>query len=379
MSIDTSDIPAPGYFIREELEARRWTQRDLAYVLGVKEQRLNKLLSGKYSVGAEMAAKLGAAFDVAPEFFLNLQNAYDLSRAPEPDPSVARKAALQSRLPVREMIRRGWLIADAAPDLLEAQMVKFFELSSVGDLLNLREPAHAAKRTRYDDRTTDAQIAWLHRVRQLARDLHAPKYSAAALRAAMPRLKSLMVAPEEARNVPRILMECGVRFVLVEGLPSEKIDGVCTWLDDSAPVVGMSTRRDRIDNFWFVLRHELEHVLSGHGRDVVRVDAELDEDAADARDSLSDEERLADAAAAAFCIPPKDVEVFIARKAPYISERDVLGLAARLGVHPGIVAGQVRKRLNRWNIFTRHLVKIRHAVSQAAVVDGWGTIAPACI
>ncbi|MFX8692489.1 hypothetical protein ABTM44_18400, partial [Acinetobacter baumannii] len=72
-------------------------------------------------------------------------------------------------------------------------------------------------------------------------------------------------APEETRNVPRLLQEAGVRFVIVEGLPGSKIDGVCFWLDDKSPVIGMSLRFDRIDNFWFVLRHECAHVLHGHG------------------------------------------------------------------------------------------------------------------
>lgn len=72
--------PPPGYFIREELEARVWTQRDLAYILDVPEQAVNLILSGKRGISPEMAKALGKAFDVSPEFFLNLQNAYDLAQ-----------------------------------------------------------------------------------------------------------------------------------------------------------------------------------------------------------------------------------------------------------------------------------------------------------
>jgi HTH-type transcriptional regulator/antitoxin HigA len=76
----------------------------------------------------------------------------------------------------------------------------------------------------------------------------------------------LLYAPEESRHVPRLLLECGVRFILVEKLPQADIDGVCFWLDAKSPVIGMSTRRDKIDNFWFVLRHEIQHVLERHGQ-----------------------------------------------------------------------------------------------------------------
>jgi HTH-type transcriptional regulator/antitoxin HigA len=368
-----TDIPPPGDFIREELEARGWSQRDLAYVLGVGEKQINKIIVGKHGVSADMAKALAAAFDVSPELFVNLQAAYELARAASPSPEVARKARLQSTFPIREMIKRGWLVADSTTELLEAQVVRFFESDSVDDIL---AAAHAAKRTRYDESATPAQIAWLHRVREIAREIETPRYSEKALRDALGRLKPLMSAPEEARHVPRILMECGVRFILVEGLPSEKIDGVCTWLGDSSPVIGLSMRRDRIDNFWFVLRHEIEHVLLRHGRSIIRVDSGLDPEQGEGPSEIPEDERVANEAAADYCIPRKELDAFIARKYPYISERDVLGFAARMQVHPGIVAGQVRNRLKRWNIFTKHLVKVRPIVATAAVVDGWGTISP---
>ena len=53
-------------------------------------------------------------------------------------------------------------------------------------------------------------------------------------------LELVLIDPEETRHVPRILSECGVRLVIVEGLPNGKIDGVCTWLDKNSPVIGLS-------------------------------------------------------------------------------------------------------------------------------------------
>src|SRR5579883_600220 len=106
MDNDRMDVPPPGHFIREELEARDWSQRDLAYILGVTDPEINVIISGKRGISADMAKALGKAFDVPAEFFANLQKAYDLSRARDPDPNVERKARLQSVYPVREMIKR---------------------------------------------------------------------------------------------------------------------------------------------------------------------------------------------------------------------------------------------------------------------------------
>src|SRR5688572_23980497 len=108
MTPHATEMSHPGEVIREELVAREWSQRDLAFVLGIPEQAVNMLVSGKRGISADMARALGDAFDVSPEFFVNLQTAYDLSRARVPDPSVAKKGKLQSSYPVREMIKRGW-------------------------------------------------------------------------------------------------------------------------------------------------------------------------------------------------------------------------------------------------------------------------------
>jgi HTH-type transcriptional regulator/antitoxin HigA len=365
--------PPPGFFIKEELDARGWGQRDLAFILGVHEQAVNMIVSGKRGISPEMAKALGEAFDVPAEFFANLQKAFDLSQARDPDPDIARRARLQSSFPVREMIKRGWL-EDTDGTMLEIQMARFFE---VGDWNEIPHLPHAAKRSRYDD-IPAPQLVWLFRVRQVARSIAAPPYSEKALRGALVRLKQLTTDPAETRHVPRILMECGVRFILVEPLPQAKIDGVCFWLDEASPVIGMSLRYDRIDNFWFVLRHEIEHVLRRDGREAEIVD-ELEGEKATESPSLPPEERIANAAAAAFCIPPNEICDFIARKSPYFSERDVLGFARRLQVHPGIVVGQIQSRTGRYELLRRYLAKIRQFVLASAIIDGWGQVAPVAI
>lgn len=361
------DIPHPGFYIREELDAREWTQRDLAYILGTPEQAVNMIISGKRGISPEMAKALGDAFDVNPDLFINLQRAYDMGRARSPDPGVARRAKLQSAYPVREMIKRGWL-QDTDAAMLEAQMAQFFEVKTPGEIPHM---AHAAKKSHYDE-SPPAQLAWLFRVRQIAKSMAVPRYSEKALREAIAILRSLLVDPEEARNVPRILAECGVRFVVVEGLPNGKIDGVCFWLDKQSPVIGMSIRFDRIDNFWFVLRHEIEHVLrkDGQQKEIIDVDIQNADEA-----SLPDEERAANIAAADFCVPSQEIHLFIARKSPFFAERDVVGFARRLNVHPGLVVGQIQKKTERWDLLRRYLVKIRAHVLPGSVVDGWGVAA----
>ncbi|AZO29649.1 HigA family addiction module antitoxin [Mesorhizobium sp. M1B.F.Ca.ET.045.04.1.1] len=369
-----TDVPHPGEFIREELDARGWSQRDLAYILGVQEQAINPIISGKRGISPEMAKALGDAFDVSPEYFANLQQAYEMANAHAPDPGVARRAHLQSVYPVREMIRRGWL-QDTGVSLLEAQMMRFFGKNDLSDIPYL---AHAAKKADYSEETP-AQVAWLFRVRQLALETVVPSYSESKLRTLAQEITRYMVDPEDVRRVPRALAECGVRYVIVETLPKANIDGVCFWLDGGSPVIGMTVRFDRIDNFWFVLRHEIEHVLNRDGQGNLGpeiIDTELEGERAGTGDTLPKEERLANRAAAEICVPATELESFYIRKFPFISERDMLGFARRVQRHPGIVVGQLQRKMERYDWLARYKVKVRHFLIGSVVVDGWGNAAP---
>jgi HTH-type transcriptional regulator / antitoxin HigA len=372
------EFTTPGQLIAALLEERGWSQRTLALVLEKDESTINKIVSGKGSVTTETALALEDVFGVDADRFLELQRKYDLAIArlsTKPDKGRATRAALFGDLPVAEMIKRGWISPEDPQDLVEVgkALTRFFQANSPEEIEIL---PHAAKKTKVNTATTPAQLAWLYRVKAIAEELLVPKYSPSALKAALPKLHALTVAPEETRKVPRILAECGVRFVIVQSLPSAKIDGVCFWLDDHSPVVGLSMRHDRIDNFWFVLRHELEHVLQGHGRLEMILDTELEGERAGTGADVPEEERIANTAAQDFCVPRTQMDNFVIRKAPFFSERDLHGFARILGVHAGLVAGQLQHRTGRYDRFRQHLVKVRENIRTGAAVDGWGDVYP---
>ncbi|MBN9468270.1 MAG: helix-turn-helix domain-containing protein [Bosea sp.] len=372
-SFKSVGIDHPGTFIKIELEEREWTQRDLAFILGQTEQQLNPLLSGKRAITPDMARLLGDAFGVPAQFFANLQSQYDLANAKEPDPAVRTRAELQTAYPVRDMIRRGW-IRSAESSLLQLQVDRFFEAANDPD--GTPTVAFAAKKTHYDA-VSPHQLAWVFRVRQLARHIKAPEFSIDKLRLALPKLRSLMIDPEAVRYVPEILKSCGVRLVIVETLPGAKIDGVCTWLDDQSPVIGMSTLYDRLDNFWFVLRHEIEHILLGHGKSGFGIVDHLSGEGQSVGESVTEEERLANFAASQFCIPHEKMDSFYARKNPYFSERDVIGFAATMQIHPAIVVGQLQRRMNRYDFLRKYQTPVRRYIVESATTDGWGNVAEA--
>jgi HTH-type transcriptional regulator/antitoxin HigA len=379
-SAATMTVEHPSVFIREELEARGWSQVDLAYVLGISTQQLSPLLNGKRDISPDMAVALGDAFDVPADFFANLQKLYDLNKAKRPDPGVRTRANWVNTFPVREMIRRGW-IEDTEPDLLDLQMMRFFNTNSVQDIPFVGRGdicAHAAKKSTYEE-ITPIQLVWLHRVRIIARTMDCPAYSKESLVRTLPELRAHMNDKDDLPAIPHILWKCGVRFIVVEPLDGSKIDGVCTWLDGQ-PVIGVSTRLNRMDNLCFVIRHEIEHVIQEDGKraayshvDVFEPDRNFDE--------LPKEEQRADSAAAEFLVPQDKLNSFMARKGKFISERDVLAFAARHHIHPAVVIGQVQRRRHQegddkaYGWLRKYLTGIRGYLLDWEYRDGWGHVA----
>jgi HTH-type transcriptional regulator/antitoxin HigA len=87
-----AEVFPPGDFIREELEARHWTQGDLAAVLGRPVSAVNEIINGKKRITAETAKAIGAAFGTSAQVWMNLENTYRLAKAGPPDPAIARRA-----------------------------------------------------------------------------------------------------------------------------------------------------------------------------------------------------------------------------------------------------------------------------------------------
>ena len=378
MATDPASYRTPGQFLSALLKERGWTTQALAVVLGVSEPLVTRLRTDQRRITADLALSLEEVFGVPADDFLNLQNSYDLATARitvQPDPDRRLRAQLYGEFPISEMIKRRWIKAEDARDFAEVErgLVAFFGVRTPSEIGVL---PHAAKKTDVDSDVTHVQLAWLRRVRSIAEEMYVKPSTPKFVKAAITKLAALRRYPEELRKVPRILMECGIRFAIVETLTAAKIDGVCFWLNERSPVVGMSLRYDRIDNFWFVLRHELEHVLQRHGFERPVIDIELEGEKAGIGASVTEEERLANEAAANFCVPMTQLSLFIDRKAPFFAQRDLLGFAKTLGVHPGLVAGQLQHKTGRYDLFRKHLVEVRKFIAPSAIVDGWGDVVP---
>jgi len=356
----------PGDFIKEELDARGWSQAELADIVGRSPKEISDLVSGKRSVSPEIAKELGAALGTSARYWMNLESSYRLWRGDAPDDAIARRSALHQFAPIREMAKRHWLELSESLSITEQRVKAYYGVSSLDERPSL---PHAARRGAGE--ISQAHMAWLFRARQLAGIVQSRTFSKRSFERGLSNLKRLLPSAQEVRHVPEVLADAGIRFLVIEHLPNTKIDGVTFWHGKS-PVIALSLRYDRVDCFWHTLAHELGHVESKDGwlLDTGLVGQEPEGGATEA-------EKDADRFAADFLVRQADLEDFIVRTSPLYSRKRILGFARRMGIHPGIVVGQLQFRGEvPWSSFRPTLEKVRHLITSSAMTDGWGQMPP---
>jgi HTH-type transcriptional regulator / antitoxin HigA len=250
----------------------------------------------------------------------------------------------------REMVRRKWIQPKSDKDKVAERGDAMF------DFLFAR-PAQRPAIAMFKGRRLSTQrgliediaaMAWVAHVLDSAR-ANAPrvKFKPSSLSDGFIRkLAKLSVRDDGPKRALAAVREIGISLVVESGLPGMSVDGASLHTSAAGPVLALTLRYDRLDNFWFTLMHELGHIalhLSDPSDDVF-VDS--------LEDSASDEQE-AEAEANAFAkdgLIPRDLWL---RSDAYRlgSERSALNLATQLGVHPAIVAGRIRYERRNFRIF----------------------------
>jgi HTH-type transcriptional regulator/antitoxin HigA len=332
-------MPPPGAMLKRELEARGWTQKDLAAIIQRPEQAISEIANGEKRITPETAISFASAFGTSAEFWLNLQSNHDLWQAQRAqaanaaDP-IRRKARIYERAPIAELVRRGWIKKSESLEGLEREVLKFLGISS------LDEPSRIAASFRQSEAFTPeaaAQNAWLRRVDLVSGGKRCVgPFRAAAFKAELDELIAFSSRVDSAPKALAWLGKRGVAVTIVKHLPKTFTDGAAYIRDDGTPVIALSLRYDRIDSFWFTLLHELGHIVLGHPGG--HVDANLS-----VGEGQSPHEREANEFAQEHLIPGRRFQSWL-KAHRQISKADIASFAQELGRHPGIVVGQLQHR-----------------------------------
>jgi HTH-type transcriptional regulator / antitoxin HigA len=357
----------PGAYIRDELERRGWSQRDLAQIIGRPYQMINELIQGKRAILPDMAIMLGTVFGTGPDIWMQREAEYQLAQSAADTGPVERRVKLFEMAPIKEMEKRQWISSTSAVEETEREICSFF------DILSINEEPHIGAATRKSDTSeplTPSQRAWCFRVKQIAKAKRVAEYREDQLDSCIRELRTVAAYPQETHKVSGVLEAHGIRFVVVEPLPSCKVDGVAMWLDGSSPAIGMSLRYDRVDSFWFTLCHELSHIKH---KDEAPLDSDLTDYASTVMMVKDSMERRADEEATDMLLPNQELESFVLRIGPLYSKESIIRFAHRMKIHPGIIVGQLQHRHEiGYHANREMLAKVRQVVIPVATTDGWG-------
>jgi HTH-type transcriptional regulator/antitoxin HigA len=165
---------------------------------------------------------------------------------------------------------------------------------------------------------------------------------------AIAKLSFFETGPQLAQEY---LEKHGIYLIIERHLPKTYLDGAALLLDDGSPVVGLTLRYDRIDNFWFCLLHELAHIILHLGKNnhhlfLDDMDVRIQNDK-----KTKGIEEEADSLAMESLIPDEIWASSTVRINP--STKNVLALSEELRIHPACIAGRIRYEKNNFKLLSR--------------------------
>ncbi len=123
-----AEVFPPGEFISEELEARGWSQLDLAEIIGRTPAVVNEIIKGKRMITPETAKELSEAFGTSAQLWMNLESSYRLWRAQDGESAIEGRPWLYQLAPAKTMVKRNWILHTEHTDVLEQEIANIFEI-----------------------------------------------------------------------------------------------------------------------------------------------------------------------------------------------------------------------------------------------------------
>lgn len=323
----TFEVPTPAEAIEFRMAQGNLKKRDLIPLLGTKS-RVSEILAGQRQPTVDQIRALNRHLGIPLESLIG-PTKHQTPRTP----STASRAAIEKLRTLGVMKPR---------EQIDTFLARAQRMTPA--LAMLRK-----SRTERTNAKTDmaALEAWCAGVLVKAEQRKLAPGRKRKLDAAFARsIARLSVKDNGPALVSAEMAKAGIILVILEHLPETYLDGAAMCRGDGAPVVALTLRHDRLDNFWFTLLHELAHAILhlGHGTSIILDDLDVN--------SSAGAESEADEFARDALIPP---EIWNKAADPELSIEALMEVAAEAGVHPSIVAGRWRWQHRDYRRFSRLL------------------------
>ncbi|MGA4636272.1 ImmA/IrrE family metallo-endopeptidase [Pseudomonas solani] len=312
-------------------------QADLVQYFGTRS-RVSEILARKRPLTVPMIKALAIGLGISAEVLVGLEQI---------ESKVDKSIIDWSKFPIKEMITRGWIKTATEKTKQAAEDIVREFISSAG----LQSENAAFRRTLSGDALTQTTTytlhAWLARVIQRSREDSGKitKYRVGSIdEGFINQIVRLSASDAGPRKAVDLIRSIGISVVIEPQLKGTMLDGAALMDTDGVPIIALTLRNDRLDNFWFTLVHELAHIWK-HIKTP-------DEVILDDLEHSSDDKREAEANRIArdSFIPRSLWKSSDAYMNP--SRENIIAFARELRIHPAIIAGRLRKETGNYNQFT---------------------------
>ncbi len=321
------------------------TRRDLAPFIG-SSAKVSEVLSGKRPITMSMARALHRHLGIPADVLLQEPGA----SIPDAMPDIE-----WARFPLKAMAKAGWIpnvanLRDRAEDLISGLMER------AGGRAFAAAPLYRKNDGRRINAKTDeyALRAWCWQVLARAREnLPTVDYRAGVITPHLLRqLAQFSVLENGPVQARQYLARHGICLEYVSHLPRTHLDGAALRLPDGRPVIGLTLRYDRIDNFWFTLVHELAHI-GLHFDDCDEETGFVDDHSLRGVESSGSDktEQEADQWAQNALIPPEVWRDGVIMEDP--GPIAVMQMASQARVDPAVVAGRIRYESGNYRLLSQ--------------------------
>lgn len=328
----------PGYFIKEQIEYRSWTQEDLAEVLGMTPKHVNKILQDKQPITLDTAKILSEVFEASPQYWLNLDANYRLwlsAERTEREIEADLKGLIYERMPIKDMLSKGWLAPFKTAKELKNQVLKYWKWEELDFSIidNNYLPYLTRKSEAYNQFNASYAITWYRKATIEAAKIKASTYDKKKLEKLYDHMSTYTTMDNGVNVFIEELAKAGVIFFVLPHLQKTYLDGAAFFLDKN-PVIVYTGRYKRIDNFWFTVAHEIAHVLLHLNKDLTFVldnlrDGEINHLEHEANELASSK------------LKHKEILNYINPYLNYLTTSRVEECAATYHIHPAIIVGKL--------------------------------------
>jgi HTH-type transcriptional regulator / antitoxin HigA len=337
----------PGETLEEKLEEMGMGPKEFALRTGKPEKTIIAVLQGVSAITSDMAVQFENVTKIPAHFWLTLQINYDEFVAREKQQAIIEQAQIWAKqFPIAAMVQKGWLNLPPRANIQEKTkaMLSFFGFANHTcweDYYFKQELKVAFRISLAHAKEPYAISAWLRKGELQAAELQTNAYSEKSFKASLPALKALM-ADHPAHffaQLQDICRQAGVKVVHTPCLPKAPINGATRWLNDT-PLIQLSGRHNRNDNFWFTFFHEAGHILL-HGKKDVFLETDTHDFYTSSLDD-SKKEQEANDFAVQWTLTHEEESVIL-RSQKRLTDELILIYAKQFRTHPAIIVGRLQR------------------------------------